>query len=260
MRCSGVTLRSASSTCQAASARSNSSTPSATSGARVGSAASIGRTGARSSHVDDDVAQDREQPGAQGRQEGVVAVRRPPRPNERLLHSLLGERRVAERAHGGAVELATVRAIRGGNRGFVAQHERISAHQREATNRDRFGSRKSVVAGPTGSDTCHMRSPHWPLFDLRITTPRLQLRPPTDEDLADLALLAADGVHEPDFMPFSIPWTEGGPGGGRPQRPPVQLAAASRVEARRLAPEPRDDRRRGGRRQPRDRGRRASRR
>ena len=56
-----------------------------------------------------------------------------------------------------------------------------------------------------------MRSPHWPLFDLRITTPRLQLRPPTDEDLADLALLAADGVHEPDFMPFSIPWTEGGP-------------------------------------------------
>ncbi len=76
---------------------------------------------------------------------------------------------------------------------------------------DQFGSRKSVVAAPTESDTCHMRSPHWPLFGLRITTPRLQLRPPTDEDLADLALVAADGVHEPDFMPFSIPWTEGGP-------------------------------------------------
>jgi RimJ/RimL family protein N-acetyltransferase len=56
-----------------------------------------------------------------------------------------------------------------------------------------------------------MRSPHWPLFDLRITTPRLELRPPSDEDLADLAVLAAVGVHDPDFMPFSIPWTEGGP-------------------------------------------------
>ncbi len=56
-----------------------------------------------------------------------------------------------------------------------------------------------------------MRSPYWPLFGLRITTPRLELRPPGDEDLADLAAVAADGVHDPDFMPFSVPWTEGGP-------------------------------------------------
>ena len=49
---------------------------------------------------------------------------------------------------------------------------------------------------------------HWPLFDLRITTPRLELRYVDDEIGARLMTLAAtDGVHAPDFMPFSTPWT-----------------------------------------------------
>ena len=56
-----------------------------------------------------------------------------------------------------------------------------------------------------------MRSPYWPLFELRIVTPLLEMRPPSDDDLAALAALAAEGVHEPGYMPFSIPWTEGGP-------------------------------------------------
>ena len=49
---------------------------------------------------------------------------------------------------------------------------------------------------------------HWPLFDLRITTPRLELRY-IDDDLgaALMTLAATDGVHAPDFMPFSTPWT-----------------------------------------------------
>jgi RimJ/RimL family protein N-acetyltransferase len=48
----------------------------------------------------------------------------------------------------------------------------------------------------------------WPLFGLRITTPRLELRY-VDDDLADalMQVAATDGVHDPDFMPFSIPWT-----------------------------------------------------
>ena len=50
----------------------------------------------------------------------------------------------------------------------------------------------------------------WPFFGLRITTPRLELRPPTDDDLAALAEVVDRGVHPPDFMPFSIPWTEWG--------------------------------------------------
>ena len=49
---------------------------------------------------------------------------------------------------------------------------------------------------------------HWPLFDLRITTPRIQLRYVDDELAAGLMELAAtDGVHDPAFMPFTMPWT-----------------------------------------------------
>lgn len=48
----------------------------------------------------------------------------------------------------------------------------------------------------------------WPLFGLTITTPRLTLRY-VDDDLADalMELAATDGVHDPDFMPFTTPWT-----------------------------------------------------
>ena len=50
-------------------------------------------------------------------------------------------------------------------------------------------------------------SRHWPLFELRITTPRLQLRLP-DEELTDQLIdTILGGVHDPDRMPFSIPWT-----------------------------------------------------
>jgi RimJ/RimL family protein N-acetyltransferase len=57
-----------------------------------------------------------------------------------------------------------------------------------------------------------MTHPYWPLFDLRITTPRLELRYPDDELVADLSRLAAEGIHEPGSMPFSIPWTRQPPG------------------------------------------------
>ncbi|WP_198427413.1 hypothetical protein [Streptomyces buecherae] len=48
---------------------------------------------------------------------------------------------------------------------------------------------------------------HWPLAGLRVTTPRLELRLPDDEELAALADLAAEGVHAPDRMPFTVPWS-----------------------------------------------------
>jgi RimJ/RimL family protein N-acetyltransferase len=51
----------------------------------------------------------------------------------------------------------------------------------------------------------------WPLFGLRIRTQRLELRVPTDADLADLAALAARGIHEPERMPFAQPWTDASP-------------------------------------------------
>lgn len=54
-------------------------------------------------------------------------------------------------------------------------------------------------------------SHYWPLYGLRITTPRLELRVPDIALLDALAAVAADGVHDPAGMPFSFPWTDGTP-------------------------------------------------
>jgi RimJ/RimL family protein N-acetyltransferase len=51
----------------------------------------------------------------------------------------------------------------------------------------------------------------WPLFGLRLRTPRLELRVPGLEELAALGQLAADGVHDPAVMPFVVPWTDADP-------------------------------------------------
>jgi len=48
----------------------------------------------------------------------------------------------------------------------------------------------------------------WPLFDLRIRTPRLELRAATDADLEALVAVIKDGVHDPSEMPFLVPWTD----------------------------------------------------
>ncbi|SEM78626.1 GNAT family N-acetyltransferase [Nonomuraea pusilla] len=52
---------------------------------------------------------------------------------------------------------------------------------------------------------------NWPFFELSVTTPRLQLRFPSLEDLDELADRAAEGVHGEGFMPFLVPWSEGTP-------------------------------------------------
>jgi RimJ/RimL family protein N-acetyltransferase len=48
---------------------------------------------------------------------------------------------------------------------------------------------------------------YWPLFDLVVRTPRLELRYPTDETLVELAAVAGAGIHDAGFMPFLHPWT-----------------------------------------------------
>lgn len=53
-----------------------------------------------------------------------------------------------------------------------------------------------------------MRTPLWPLFDLCVRTPRLELRYIDDELAADLAELTGAPIHNPESMPFSIPWTD----------------------------------------------------
>jgi RimJ/RimL family protein N-acetyltransferase len=49
----------------------------------------------------------------------------------------------------------------------------------------------------------------WPLYGLTITTPRLELRLPREDEVVRLAELAGRGVHRPDERPFLTPWTEG---------------------------------------------------
>jgi RimJ/RimL family protein N-acetyltransferase len=48
----------------------------------------------------------------------------------------------------------------------------------------------------------------WPLFGLRITTPRITLSYPREIDLSTLNDLANQGIHDPDVMPFDTPWTD----------------------------------------------------
>lgn len=49
---------------------------------------------------------------------------------------------------------------------------------------------------------------HWPLLSLRITTPSLELRTPSDSDLSALVDLVLTGIHDPQTMPFTNAWTD----------------------------------------------------
>lgn len=48
----------------------------------------------------------------------------------------------------------------------------------------------------------------WPLRDLVIRTPRLEMRPDDDAGLGELVSVALDGVHPPDRQPFIAEWTD----------------------------------------------------
>lgn len=53
-----------------------------------------------------------------------------------------------------------------------------------------------------------MTNSHWPLFDIRIISPRLVLRLPIDDDIPGLINVAKRGIHDPEFMPFQSPWSD----------------------------------------------------
>jgi len=48
----------------------------------------------------------------------------------------------------------------------------------------------------------------YPVLGLRITAGPLELRGISDSDIAALADLVGKGIHPPDQMPFSTPWTD----------------------------------------------------
>ena len=56
-----------------------------------------------------------------------------------------------------------------------------------------------------------MIADQWPLFGLVLRTPRLELRVPGLDRLAELAELAAAGVHDPAVQPFVVEWTDAPP-------------------------------------------------
>ncbi len=51
----------------------------------------------------------------------------------------------------------------------------------------------------------------FPVLGLRIRAGELELRGISDEDIVALLNLARRGVHPPDLMPFSTPWTDQAP-------------------------------------------------
>jgi RimJ/RimL family protein N-acetyltransferase len=53
-----------------------------------------------------------------------------------------------------------------------------------------------------------MVHPYWPLFDLEVHTPLVTLRYPDDALMIELATLIGKGIHDPDEMPFALPWTD----------------------------------------------------
>ena len=54
-----------------------------------------------------------------------------------------------------------------------------------------------------------MDAESWPLFGLRVRTPRLELRLPTDDDIPGVIEAALAGIHNDEPHPFVVPWTLG---------------------------------------------------
>lgn len=49
---------------------------------------------------------------------------------------------------------------------------------------------------------------YWPIFGLRLATPRLTLTPLQDTDLVETLDVILAGIHDVDHMPFALPWTD----------------------------------------------------
>ncbi len=56
-----------------------------------------------------------------------------------------------------------------------------------------------------------MGHPNWPLWDVHIRTPRLELRPLREREMADLVGVIDGGLHDPTTMPFLTPFTDEDP-------------------------------------------------
>lgn len=58
------------------------------------------------------------------------------------------------------------------------------------------------------NDVTERGHPWFPVWGIRLVTPRLELRPAREREMDGLVRLVARGIHDPDTMPFSVPWTD----------------------------------------------------
>src|SRR5437867_1177830 len=77
-----------------------------------------------------------------------------------------------------------------------------------------------------------MAHAYWPLFDITVRTPRLELRYPDDATLFELTAVVAQGIHDPEYMPFMLPWT-------RASSPQLERGALAHWWGRRASWQPR---------------------
>jgi len=52
------------------------------------------------------------------------------------------------------------------------------------------------------------RPSFWPLFDLVVRSPHLEIRLPREDEFGALLALIGEGIHDPTFMPFTTPFTD----------------------------------------------------
>ena len=68
----------------------------------------------------------------------------------------------------------------------------------------------------------------WPLYRLRLRVGEIELRLPDEADLAALAELSSEPIHDPTHMPFTVPWSDQ-PGPAR-ARSTIQWSWRARAE------------------------------
>ena len=68
---------------------------------------------------------------------------------------------------------------------------------------------ESSAAAPASTRSRLTR--YWPVYGLRLETPRLSLEMLADDDFPDLLETTLAGIHDPERMPFAFPWTDGTP-------------------------------------------------
>src|SRR4051812_24553995 len=78
----------------------------------------------------------------------------------------------------------------------------------ERTHRNPFAGGPGVREARRMTDDLASLEQLWPPFALRVTCGPLVMRPLRDDDFPEVLATVHAGIHAPDRMPFSFPWTD----------------------------------------------------